>query len=67
MTIEKQLANIGLATSLILLLSPFPNFVYCHKKTMDKEKMIQKMSSTFLLINFHSAITWTIYAIEIAD
>jgi uncharacterized protein with PQ loop repeat len=64
---EKRLASIGQLTQIILLLSPLPNFVFCHKKSLEKNSMLKNMSFKYLLSNFVNSTVWLAYSLKIEN
>lgn len=65
MVLEKKVACVGQLTTLVLLLSPFPSFVFCHKKTLEKNKQISSISFSYLLANFVCNAVWLGYSFKV--
>jgi len=65
MTLDMRLARLGELTTMVTLISPLPAFVSCHKKSFEKNKMLEKISFNFLLAMFICNETWLAYAIKI--
>ena len=64
MCLADKLASFGQLTTLILLLAPFPSFVFCHKKSLEKNASIKSISFKYLLANFFCNQVWLAYSIK---
>ena len=67
MTLESKLAGTGQLTTLMLLLSPFPAFVFCYKSSIEKNKQIAAISPNYLVASFFCNAVWLAYALKIAN
>lgn len=57
----------GQLTTLLLLVSPFPAFVFCHKKSLEKNASISKISYKYLLANFVCSAIWLAYSLKVEN
>jgi len=48
-----------------MLISPFPAFVFCHKKNLEKNEQIKGISYTYLLANFVCSAVWLAYSFKV--
>ena len=64
-SLEQKLAAVGQLTTIIMLVSPFPNFVFCHKKSLDANKQVSAISSRYLFVNFMNNAVWLVYSLKI--
>jgi len=62
---ENKLACIGQLTTIILLVSPLPQFVFCHKKSLEKNASIKEISFKYLLANFLCYQVWVAYSLKV--
>ena len=62
---DKKLASIGQLTTLFLLVSPFPAFVFCHKKALEKNEAIKQVSYRYLLVAFLNNTCWLAYSLKV--
>jgi uncharacterized protein with PQ loop repeat len=66
-TIDAKLARLGELTNIITLISPLPAFVSCHKSSLEKNKMLEKISFNFLIAMMVTNIVWLAYSLKIAN
>ena len=52
-------------TTIILLVSPLPSFVFCHKKSIEKNQMVSAVSYKYLLANFVCSAVWLAYSFKV--
>ena len=62
---ENKLACVGQLTTIILLISPFPQFVFCHKKSLEKNASLKGISFKYLLANFFCYQVWLAYSFKV--
>ena len=48
-----------------MLVSPFPNFVFCHKKSLEMNEQVKGISYTYLLVNFVCCSVWMAYSFKV--
>ena len=60
-----KLARLGELTTIVTLISPLPAFVSCHKTSIEKERMLDKISYNFLMAMLVTNVVWTAYSIKI--
>ena len=65
--LDVKLARLGELTTIVTLISPLPAFVSCHKKSMEKNEMLSKISFNFLLAMFVCNEVWFAYCIKIMN
>ena len=63
--IVDKLASFGQLTTLLLLISPFPSFVFCHKKSLEKNAQMSQVSYKYLLANFVCSAVWLAYSLKV--
>jgi uncharacterized protein with PQ loop repeat len=66
-TIDAKLARLGELTTIITLISPLPAFVSCHKSSLEKNRMLEKISFNFLIAMWVTNIVWLAYSLKIAN
>jgi uncharacterized protein with PQ loop repeat len=44
-----------------------PNFVFCHKKSLEKNQMVSKVSYKYLLANFLNNAVWLAYSLKVEN
>lgn len=62
-----KLASLGQLTTILLLISPFPSFVFCHKKSLEKNAQIANISYKYLLANFLCNAVWLAYSLKVEN
>jgi solute carrier family 50 protein (sugar transporter) len=67
MTIDAKLARLGELTTIVTLISPLPAFVSCYKSSIEKERMLEKISYVFLVAMFVTNVVWLAYSIKIEN
>ena len=65
--IVSKLASLGQLTTILLLISPFPSFVFCHKKSLEKNAQIANISYKYLLANFACNAVWLAYSLKVEN
>ena len=66
-SLADKLASFGQLTSMILLVAPLPQFVFCHKKSLEKISAMQSVSYKYLLTNLLTRLVWVAYAAKIKN
>ena len=65
--IDQKLARLGELTTIITLISPLPNFIFCHKTSFQKNEQLAKLSFNFLLAMLVTNTVWLAYSIKIMN
>ena len=66
-TIDAKLARLGELTTIVTLISPLPAFVSCHKSSVEKKRMLEKISFNFLMAMLVTNLVWLAYSFKIVN
>ena len=64
-TIDQKLARLGELTTIVTLISPLPNFIFCHKSSFAKNQQLAKLSYNFLVAMTVTNCVWLAYSLKI--
>ena len=61
------MARLGELTTIVTLISPFPAFISCGKSSIDKDRLLSKLSYNFILAMMATNIIWLAYSIKVEN
>ena len=58
-----KFARMGEFTSIVMMISPLPSFISCHRKSFEKVQMLDKVNFPFLILCFICNSAWLSFGI----